>query len=225
MPEGPGAETRPAMRIITAPGVFRPISDSWMLADHVASHSSPGTRVLDLCTGSGVVGLAGATRGADVTVVDLSRRALASAYLNARLRGCSVRPRRGHLFDAVPGETFDVISANPPYVPSPSPELPDRGASRAWEAGQDGRVVLDEVCDEACAHLSPGGLVLLVHSSLNRVEHTIERLETNGLVRARVVERRHGPLGPLMAEQRAQGRIPAGTVSEDLVVIRADKPG
>lgn len=211
-------------RIVTAPGVFRPISDSWMLAAHVADHAEPGTRVLDLCTGSGVVGLSAAMAGAEVTVVDVSRRALASAWLNARLQGRSVRPRRGHLFGAVGDRRYDVIAANPPYVPSASSDLPSRGASRAWEAGPDGRAVLDQICDGAAEHLLPGGVVLVVHSSLNGEAPTIVRLRNSGLVDVEVVERRRGPLGPLMLEQRDQGRIPPAVSSEDLLVIRARKP-
>lgn len=49
-----------AMQVLTLPGVFVPRSDSWLLAEEVADRSGPGVRVLDLCTGSGVVGVSAA---------------------------------------------------------------------------------------------------------------------------------------------------------------------
>lgn len=213
------------MDLVTLPGVFRPISDSWQLADALRREDlGPGRRVLDLCTGSGVAALAAAESAAEVTAVDVSRRAVATVKLNAWRLGRRVRACRGHLFDAVAGERFDVIVSNPPYVPAPTDELPRRGPSRAWVAGRDGRTVLDQICDGAPAHLRPGGAVLLVHSSLIGEQATLDRLGAAGLVGATVVERHHGPLGPLMREQQRQGTIPADVEEEDVVIIRATAP-
>src|SRR5947199_10820461 len=111
------------MRVITVPGVFQPLSDTWMLVATVREHVlPPGARVLDVCTGSGAIGVAAAMRGADVTCVDVSRRALLSARLNARVNGVRVRARHGSLFEAVGRERFDLIVANPPYLPAPRDE-------------------------------------------------------------------------------------------------------
>lgn len=212
------------MRILTAPGVFKPISDSWILAEKAHAVAGPGVRWLDLCTGSGVVGVTAALRGAEVTVVDVSRRALATARGNAWLRGHSIRCARGHLFDAVADERFDVISANPPYVPSPSPDLPQRGPSRAWEAGPDGRAVLDQICDSAARHLNPDGVLFLVQSSINGTDRTIHRLQQTGFGEVSVAGRHTGPLGPLMRRQQALGTVPAHLDEEDLVLLRARCP-
>ena len=209
------------MELLTLPGVFTPISDSWQLADAVVREPiGPGARVLDVCTGSGVVALAAATTGADVTAVDVSRRAVWTVRLNARRNGLRVRALRGRSFAPVAGERFDLVVSNPPYVPSPRAEVPTRGAARAWEAGHDGRVVLDQLCDEVPAHLRPGGAVLLVHSALIGEDATLTRLRRAGLVDVAVVGRHRGPLGPLMRAQQASGRIPAEVVEEDVVIIR-----
>lgn len=213
------------MDLLTLPGVFAPISDSWLLAEAVEREPlGPGTAVLDLCTGSGVLAVAAARSGARVTAVDVSRRALASAKLNAWRHGVEVRVRRGDLFGPVGGEQFDLVVSNPPYVPSPAPAVPRRGAARAWAAGPDGRVVLDELCDRVPAHLRPGGAVLLVHSSLIGADATLDRLRRAGLAEAAVVRRRRGPLGPLMREQQATGTVPAEVAHEDVVVIRGVAP-
>jgi release factor glutamine methyltransferase len=212
------------VNLVTLPGVFRPISDSWMLAEAVAREGlAPGARTLDLCTGSGVAAIAAAQAGADASAVDRSLRALVATSLNASRNGCEVRVHRGHLFGPVNGERFDLISANPPYVPHPDPRPPRRGAARAWQAGLDGRLVLDEICAGAATHLRPGGVLLLVHSSLVDERSTIERLERTGLV-VSVPERHRGPLGPLMAAQQRTGLLPPEVEDEDVVVIRAVAP-
>jgi release factor glutamine methyltransferase len=209
------------MDLLTPPGVFRPLSDSWLLADAVRREVA-GRRasVLDVCTGSGVVAVAAADAGGAVTAVDVSRRAVVTAWCNARRHRLRVRVRRGRSFQPVAGERFDVIASNPPYVPSDRDDLPTRGLQRAWAAGRDGRAVLDDLCDRAPDHLRPGGVLLLVHSSLIDEQATVDRLTAAGL-RAEVVERHRGPLGPLMREQQAAGTIPADVDEEDVVVVRA----
>ena len=96
----------------------------------------PGAVGLDLCTGSGVLAIAAARHGCrHVAAVDISRRAVAAAWCNARLNGVSVQSVRGDLFEPVRGRRFDLIVSNPPYVPTPAGEIPRRGLARAWEGG------------------------------------------------------------------------------------------
>ena len=216
-------------RLITLPGVFRPISDSRFLADVLREQTlPPGACALDLCTGSGILALTAAQRGArEVTAVDVSRRAVLTARLNARLNGVRVRAVRGDLFAPVAGQRFDAITSNPPYVPSEDDELPTRGPERAWDAGRDGRLVLDRIVAGAAAHLRPGGFVLLTHSSLLGTDTTLAGLEETGL-EAEVVARRRGPLGPLMSARvqalEAEGLLAPGQRHEDVVVVRGRLP-
>jgi release factor glutamine methyltransferase len=216
------------VRVISVPGVFQPRSDTWMLIDVLRAETlPPGARVLDLCSGSGAIGVAAALAGATVTSVDVSRRALLSAWLNARANGVRVRRRRGSLFAAVPGERFDLILTNPPYLPAEDDALPARGPQRAWDAGRNGRALLDPLCDEVPAHLRPGGSVLIIHSSVCDIGATERALAAGGL-EVEIVARHRGPLGPLLRARvdhlRAVGGLPPGSLSEDVVVIRGRRP-
>jgi release factor glutamine methyltransferase len=221
----------PDMRIVTLPGVFRPISDSWLLARAVATNVAldRGTAVLDLCTGSGAIGVHTARAGAGaVTAVDASRRAVATARVNARLNGVRVRALRGDLFTAVRGQRFDVIASNPPYVPDPSgDELPTRGARRAWDAGSDGRILLDRIIAEAPEHLREGGRLMVVHSDIIGLDETLAAMTAAGLRDAHVVTTEEGPLGPLMRERadhlRACGRLEPGQRTETVAVLAATR--
>ncbi|HEX8052467.1 MAG TPA: 50S ribosomal protein L11 methyltransferase, partial [Thermoleophilaceae bacterium] len=75
------------MRLLRLPGVFKPPSDSWLLARAMRDRGlARDARVLDVFTGSGVLAVAAALAGArEVTAVDVSRRAALCARVNGRL--------------------------------------------------------------------------------------------------------------------------------------------
>jgi len=223
------------MRLARLPGVFRPRSDTWLLAAVMRDLPRlPGGAVLDVCTGSGAIAISAALAGArSVTAVDVSARAVLTVRLNARLNGVRVEAVRGSLLDAVPGRRFDVIVSNPPYLPADGDELPVRGPARHTEAGTSGRVLLDRLIDAAPAHLTPGGVLLVTHSSVNGEAQTLERMRAAGLEPA-VAERRRGALGPLLSarapELEAKGLLAPGERSEDILVVAgaataSDPPG
>jgi release factor glutamine methyltransferase len=229
VPTTPSTARRPLGRpLVRLPAVYPPSEDSMLLADAVAAEPLAGARVLDLCTGSGVVAVSAMQAGAeDVVAVDVSRRAVLAARLNLWGGGGRTTVRRGDLFAVVPDGGYDLIVSNPPYVPSKHDDLPTRGAARAWDGGRDGRSVVDRICDEAPSRLRPGGRMLLVHSDVAAPERTVERLERAGLDVA-VVARRDVPFGPVMtrrAERLREARLIAeGPPVEQLVVIRAALP-
>src|SRR5690606_11017597 len=133
--------------LVRAPGVYRPQPDTWLLARAMTEAALPdGARVLDACTGTGALAIHAARTGAAaVTAVDLSRAAVTSAWLNSRLHGVRLELLCGDVTEVVSGRTFDVIVANPPYVPSDEPRPAGR-AARAWDAGRHGRSLLDPLC-------------------------------------------------------------------------------
>jgi release factor glutamine methyltransferase len=211
------------VRGVVLPGVFRPRSDSWLLARAATRQGlRPGARVLELCAGPAFAGVAAArsARGS-LTTVDVSRRAQLNARINGRLNGVPVRALRGDLLEPVAGERFDLILSNPPYVPGAPP--PARGPARAWDAGEDGRAFLDRICAAAPAHLAPGGVLLLVHSDIVGADATLHAYTDRGL-RADVAERERGPLGPLVRGRRealeAQGLLEADQQEEDVLILR-----
>jgi release factor glutamine methyltransferase len=218
------------MRIVVLPGVLRPPMDCRLLASTIAEHGlARRAAALDVFTGSGALALFAAAAGARETVaVDISRVAVLNARLNAALNRLRVQVLRGDMFEPVGGRRFDLIVANPPYVPSPSDRLPSRGPARAWEAGADGRAFLGRLCDEAAEHLNPGGSVAIVQSSICGEVETIERLERSGLA-AQVLARRRGPLGPIAGGRadmlQTRGLLRAGEREEELLVIRGRRTG
>ena len=100
-----------------------------ILGDFQPLLGRPASRVLDLCTGGGSIGIAVAKQwpACRVDLVDLSTEALALASQNIRLHGLESRVRtiQSDLFAAVEGQ-YDLIVSNPPYVPRDEyAQLPD----------------------------------------------------------------------------------------------------
>ena len=124
-------------------------------------------RVLDLCTGSGCIGISIALHAAqaDVVATDLSEAALNIARKNAAALKASVQFRQGDLFEPVP-ERFRLIVSNPPYIPSAQiahlePEVKDHDPRCALDGGSDGLAFYRRIAAQAPSHLESGGRLLL----------------------------------------------------------------
>jgi release factor glutamine methyltransferase len=212
--------------LLCPPGVYRAEGDTQLLIDVTREGGyARGRDVLDVGTGSGALALAAARSGASsVTAVDLSLRSVVATWLNSRLHRERVTVHRGDLFGPVGARRFGLVMANPPYVPAASTRLPRHGMGRCWDAGPDGRVLIDRICAGVPHVLAPSGDVLLVHSAVCDVDLTLAALERAGLV-PRLVATATVPFGPVMraraAMLEARSLIRPGQREEELVVVGA----
>ncbi|MFI7355779.1 HemK2/MTQ2 family protein methyltransferase [Streptomyces avidinii] len=211
--------------LIALPGVYRPQADTRLLAQALAQeHLGPGSHVLEIGTGTGGLALQAADTGASVTAVDVSWPAVVTARLNALRRRLPLRVVHGDFAERAAGHHYDLVVSNPPYVPAPGVGLPSRGPQRAWDAGPDGRTVIDRICAGAPGLLRPGGVLLMVHSGMCGAEETVRRLAGEGLA-TEVTARASVPWGPVLRSRRGwlerQGLAAGAEDSEELVVIRA----
>ncbi|HSX93984.1 MAG TPA: peptide chain release factor N(5)-glutamine methyltransferase [Hydrogenophaga sp.] len=127
----------------------------------------PGARAIDLGTGSGAIALALLNARPDLrmTATDASDAALALARENAERLGLRPRFAAGTWLAAVPGERFDLIVSNPPYIAAGDPHL---AALRheplsALVSGVDGLDDIRAIVEQATRALVPGGWLLLEH--------------------------------------------------------------
>ncbi|KPQ01433.1 50S ribosomal protein L3 N(5)-glutamine methyltransferase [Marinobacter sp. HL-58] len=128
----------------------------------------PVGRVLDLCTGSGCIGIAAATvfEEAEVDLSDVSADALEVAAANIEYHevGDRVRTVFSDVFEGIEGR-YDVILSNPPYVDAE--DIADMPAEYGHEpelglaAGGDGLDIAHRILAGAAKHLNPGGLLIV----------------------------------------------------------------
>ena len=133
----------------------------------IAVREMDSPSVLDLCTGSGCIGLSlkSLAPGAEVTLADISRDALEVARLNAEQMELDVAIRHGDLYKAVALRRFDLIVSNPPYIP----HLDLAGLQRevrhepmlALDGGIDGLDFYRRIAQGARRHLNAGGAIYL----------------------------------------------------------------
>jgi ribosomal protein L3 glutamine methyltransferase len=138
-------------------------------------------RALDMCTGSGCIGIAMAVHnpGWIVDCVDLSSDALALASDNVERFdvGDRVRLVESDLFEALRGERYDLIVSNPPYVthdeyaamPAEYAHEPQLGLT----AGDDGLDIALRLLDEAADHLTDRGVLIV---EVGESQHALEQL-------------------------------------------------
>ncbi len=128
----------------------------------------PVERILDLCTGSGCIGIGAASVFVDAEVVlsDISADALEVAESNIDLHGLRGRVSavQSDVFEKVEGR-FDVIVSNPPYVDAEDlADMPDEYRHEpelGLAAGQDGLDIAHRILAGAADHLTPGGLLVV----------------------------------------------------------------
>lgn len=147
--------------------VLIPRQDTETLCEQALLNAPETGAVLDLCTGSGALAVVikKAAPGLLVCASDISEAALSLAQKNAEENGADIDFRRGDLFAPFPGERFDMIVSNPPYIPtedlSALQEEVKREPVLALDGGADGLSFYRRIAGEAPAHLTDSGILLL----------------------------------------------------------------
>jgi release factor glutamine methyltransferase len=164
------------VKISALGSVYSPSDDSYLLAKHAPELKG---RILDMCTGSGILALTNAKANSvnDVIGVDINPEAVKCAKENAKAnRITNVRFIQSDLFEKVEGK-FDGIICNPPYLPDSDLNI---DAELALSGGKTGREFTDRFLDEVAHYLNEKGRILLIQSSINDLEKTMKRLENKG---------------------------------------------
>lgn len=144
-----------------------PRNDTESVCEEALSHIRGSMQVLDLCTGTGALGIAikKMRPGCSVTLSDLSEEALSLAKENAQRLQADVRIVQGDLFAPVLDERFHVIVSNPPYIPQglqgTLQKEVEKEPAMALFAGDDGLSFYRRIAREAPVYLLDNGVLVL----------------------------------------------------------------
>jgi release factor glutamine methyltransferase len=183
-----------SFQVRVGPGVFVPRPETESLAERAIQTASTmavgdsGVRILDLCSGSGVlaIALARAIPHATVVALEVSDDALPYLVQNVEDLAPEVEITHGSLQSFASGvepESLDLIVSNPPYVPDAEipndPEVQNYDPRLALYGGEDGLDLIRVIAEAASRALRPGGVVMLEHSNLQGAA-VREVLESHG---------------------------------------------
>lgn len=157
------------LRVSVEPGVFVPRLRSEFLVQHALGLCHTDSIVVDLCCGSGALGMAIIANRPQIKLFASDNDSLAITCATKNLAPFGGQVLQGDLFDALPSSlmgTIEVLVANAPYVPTDAIELMPRDAReheprQTLEGGLDGLDVHRRIAKEARQWLSPGGSVLV----------------------------------------------------------------
>ena len=176
------------LRVIIETGVFIPRYKTEFLVNQAASLSHDDSLILDLCCGSGAVGLAMLSLLPQATLYAADIDPVAVRCASQNLNPFGGRVFEGDLFEPLPKELkgrIEVLVANAPYVPTEAIEMMPR-ESRLFErhisldGGEDGLEVQRRIASEAPLWLAPGGH-LLVETSEHQAASAANIFLTSGL--------------------------------------------
>lgn len=178
-----------SIRIAVEPGVFVPRRRTEFLVHQAAALAMPGAIVVDLCCGTGAVGvaLAAALGGIELHAIDIDPVSVRCAHRNVTSAVGNVY--EGDLYQPLPSKLrgrVDILVANAPYVPTEAikllpQEAREHEARVALDGGTDGLDVQRKVASKAPLWLAPGGH-LLVETSQQQAMQTVEIFARNGLI-------------------------------------------
>lgn len=121
------------------------------------THRGNRKNALDLCTGSGVHAIQSAFAGCRSTAIDINPRALQYAKFNAAFNEQDVHILESNLYSELKGQTFDLITVNPPFVPSTDKEMLVHRTP-----GESGEEVSERLVAGLPEHLEEGGLFSMI---------------------------------------------------------------
>lgn len=180
------------LEFMVSPDVLIPRFDTEIMVEEALKHISSDMRVLDVCTGSGCIGVSVAKlSGAEVVAVDISEAALAMAKKNAAHNGTSnVTFIHSDMFSNVEG-TFDVILSNPPYIRSDEvlklmPEVLVHEPHLALDGHEDGLFFYEILARESGRFLKPSGM-LIMEIGYDQADEVSCLLENNNFTDVRVI--------------------------------------
>ncbi|MCH5156660.1 MAG: peptide chain release factor N(5)-glutamine methyltransferase [Clostridiales bacterium] len=148
--------------------VLIPRQETELVTEQLLKRIDKKSQVLDLCCGSGVIGITATLEtGAKTVLLDISKDALKVAKQNVKLNKANVQViAQSDMFAKVRNDTFDAIVCNPPYIETETIDTLDDSVKNfephlALDGGADGLKFYRILAEQAHLHLNKGGVLVL----------------------------------------------------------------
>lgn len=154
--------------------VYPPGEDSILLKKWLKKQRLGNKKVLDMGTGTGILAVTAAEKGAETIAADKDPEAIKAARQKAGEHSVQEQIKfiQTDLFNSIE-DSFDLIIFNPPYLPGRKIDEEDK----TWRGGQKGVETTKEFLKHAENHLKPGGETVTIVSSLSEHEQLMENFE------------------------------------------------
>ena len=143
-----------------------PRQETEVLVDMIAKENPKGLKLLDMCAGSGCIGISLAlSQNYDVTLCDISKYAIENQKENMLLNNVFCKIIESDLFENI-SEKYDIIVSNPPYIKSSviknlEKEVLKYDPILALDGGEDGMMFYTKIIDDAYKYLNENGKLYL----------------------------------------------------------------
>ncbi len=157
-----------SLQFSVSPGVLIPRADTETLVETVIENCEDSMKVIDICSGSGCIGISIAHYVKDILVdmVDISDKAVETAKKNIAANGVGerVKVKKMDILNEYPLEKYDIAVSNPPYIETEvidtlQTEVKDYEPLIALDGGNDGLIFYQRIIDTASNFLKNNGLL------------------------------------------------------------------
>jgi len=163
--------------------IYEPKEDSTLLEKYVKKFSKGN--VLDMGTGSGIQAIAAAKNKKVISVLAVDIQEEVIAYCKENIKNPKIKFLVSDLFEKIKPKKFDVITFNPPYLPS-EVKLKDL----TLEGGKKGYEVLERFLNKVNDYLKKDGIALILFSSLTKKDK-VEQFVKSNLLDFKLLEKQH----------------------------------
>lgn len=175
--------------------VLIPRQDTENLVEYIINSAKGKEKILDLCTGSGCIGISlkKYIKDASVIMVDISDGAIKTATENAKLNGADVKIVKDDVLNPkYCYELYDILVSNPPYIEKKVIEtlenqVKDFEPSLALDGGEDGLVFYRKIAEFFKKHIRNGGMCIF-EIGYNQGKNVKKILEENGFADVEIIK-------------------------------------